>query len=84
MQKNRKYISAIMAGLTLFSIAPVKAEPELIGVETVSAESPAQLPSPFETGNYRDLLMYVGMLGAVVASVGVVFYLKKKNEYSED
>ena len=69
MQKNRKYISAIMAGLTLFSIAPVKAEPEFIGVET---------------GNYRDLLMYVGMLGAVVASVGVVFYLKKKNEYSED
>ena len=36
-----------------------------------------------ETGNYTDASIFVGMLGAVIASMGVVFYLKRKNKNSE-
>lgn len=36
-----------------------------------------------ETGNYADSAVFVGMLGAVIATIGIVLYLKKRNRDSE-
>ena len=36
-----------------------------------------------ETGNYADSAVFVGILGAVIASIVCVLYLKKKNQDSD-
>ena len=65
MHKNRKFISAILAGLTLFSIAPVRAaemetvEEEPATVETqdnveVQVETKLEEPVLNENGNIAE------------------------------